>query len=105
MAALTTVSKVGGRIPVGSFFQQTLRVVSATGVASAAEWITKAQIGLDSIVAVVGHATLGITDVGCNFVMNAQGTGVAEGTNKGDLGVETTAALTNNLLVTVLGKP
>lgn len=105
MAALTTVTKVGGRIPDGQFFRQTVRVVTATGVAQAAEWITKAQIGLGEIVAVIGHAVLGTTDVGCNFVMNAQGTGVAEGTNKGDLGVETTAALTNNLLVTVLGKP
>jgi hypothetical protein len=105
MAAFASVTKVGGRIPVGQYFQQTLRVVSATGIAQAAEWIAKASIGLSEIVAVIGHSTLGTTDVGCNFVMNAQGTGVAEGTNKGDLGVESTAALTNNLLVTVLGKP
>jgi hypothetical protein len=104
MAALATITKVGGRRPNGALFEQTVRVGGATGVASATEWIAKADIGLGEIVAVTGFATLGAANVGCNFVMNAQGTGVAEGTNKGDLGVETSAALTNNLLVTVLGK-
>ena len=58
----------------------------------------------------VGGATLSggldanaAVNVGANFVLNAQGTGVAAGTNLGDLGVELSAAAT--LQVTVFGKP
>jgi hypothetical protein len=104
MAALATISKVGGRVPRGQFFEQTVRVGGATGVASATEWIPKASIGLSEILGVAGFAVLGTANVGVNFVMNAQGTGVTAGTNKGDLGVESSAALTDALLVTVFGK-
>jgi len=104
MAALATISKVGGRVRRGQFFEQTVRVGGATGIAQATEWIAKADIGLNEILGIVGFSVLGTTDIGVNFVMNAQGTGVAAGTNRGDLGVETTAALTDGLLVTVYGK-
>jgi hypothetical protein len=42
--------------------------------------------------------------VGANFVLNAQGTGVAAGTNLGDLGIESSKASTV-LEVTVIGRP
>jgi hypothetical protein len=104
MAALATITKIGGRQRRGQFFEQTVRVGGATGVASAVEWIAKADIGFSTILGISGYAVLGTTDTGVNFVMNAQGTGVAADTNPGDLGVESTAALTSGLLVTVYGK-
>jgi hypothetical protein len=104
MAALATITKIGGRVPRGQYFEQTVRVGGATGVASATEWIAKADIGLSLILGVTGFTVLGDTLTDVNFVMNAQGTGVAEGTNGGDLGVESSAALSNELLVTVFGK-
>lgn len=77
---------------------QTFR--ATPGVASATEWIAT---GLSDVIAVVGFAPLGTTLASMNFVKNAQGTGVAENTNRGDLGVESSAAI--EFEVTVIGRP
>ncbi len=59
--------------------------VTPGGPGRALEWFVT---GYSSIVTVVGHAAQGTTVDRFNFIKNARGTGVAEGTNPGDLGVE-----------------
>jgi hypothetical protein len=82
---------------------QTYRT-SALGTAAADEWIAT---GLSWIDCVVGSAVIGATTstVDNAFQLNAQGTGVTEGTNAGDLGVEVTDAGINVIEVTVIGIP
>ncbi len=98
MAALTT-TVLTNRLPVGNLYMQSFRATA--GAAAADEWIVT---GFSWIEAIVGHATIGATDLGMNFTKNARGTGVTEGTNAGDLGVE---QVTGSAVfeVTVLGRP
>ena len=84
-------TQVGDRLPVGREELRTFTVDAATGVAAADEWI---ETGLKTILAVVGwydDGTAGTLDAPA-FVLNAQGTGVAAGTNQGALGIETATA-------------
>ena len=78
---------------------------SALATASATEWIAAADLGMSFLHAVVGFAILGATTstVAPSFELNAQGTDVAEGTNDGDLDIESTDAGINEMQVTVLG--
>jgi hypothetical protein len=78
---------------------------SALGTAAADEWIPAATLGLSNIDAIVGTAVIGATTSTTPpaFMKNAQGTGVAEGTNAGDLGIEITDAGINIIEVTVIG--
>ena len=101
--AVVAHTKTTKRLPVGDRVQQTFRT-SALGTAAADEWIAT---GLSFIEAVVGFAVLGATTstVALAFEKNAQGTGVAGGTNPGDLGIETTDAGINDVEVTVIGRP
>jgi hypothetical protein len=82
---------------------QTYRT-AAIGDASAVEWIAT---GLSWIDAVVGFAVQGTASstTAPNFVLNAQGTGVTEGTNPGDLGIENVASGPDVIEVTVIGRP
>jgi hypothetical protein len=74
------------------------------GAAAADEWIPAATLGLSHIDAIVGNAVIGATQAAatCCFMKNAQGTGVAEGTNEGDLGIEATDGI-DIVEVTVIG--
>ena len=101
--AVLGITKVTARIPVGNRVMQTFRT-SALGTGSATEWIAT---GFSSIDAIVGQAVLGTSGdvITPNFVINAQGTGVAAGVNPGDLGLEVSEAGTNAVLVTVIGIP
>lgn len=101
--AVLTVTEVTDRLPVGNLVQKTFRT-SALGTAAADEWIAT---GLSWIKAVVGLVVIGATTstVSLSVTKNAQGTGVAEGTNAGDLGIESTDAGIDVVEVTVLGLP
>lgn len=101
MAALAA-TKVGDRVPQGRYFEQTFKVGPTNAVAlNATEWFVT---GFSEVVAVVGAATLGTSTSSLNFVKNARGTGVAEGTNPGDVGIE--ASLGSTIAeVTVRGRP
>jgi hypothetical protein len=101
MAALARTD-VHRPLPVGDRMQRTFRV-TVSNLAAADEWV---PTGLSFIDAIIGWAAIGqagIPDAPV-FRKNAQGTGVAEGTNGGDLAIEvvTTAG---TFEVTVLGKP
>jgi hypothetical protein len=82
----------------------TVRTV-ALGTAAADEWIAAATLGLSFIDSIVGCAVIGATTstVALAFTKNAQGTGVAEGTNVGDLGIESTDAGINVVEITLRG--
>ena len=97
MAALSA-TQLGDRGDDGRLAVLTFRS-GTTGVASATEWI---PTGLSEITSLVGSYVEGTATTGTNFVLNAQGTGVAAGTNPGDLAVETAAAAV--VVVTVKGK-
>lgn len=99
MAALTATF-VTKRLPVGDLAQVTF--TCTTGAAAANEWVVT---GLSTISAIIGAVVTGADPQlsTLNFVKNAQGTGVAEGTNHGDLGIESPTAET--IEVTVLGRP
>jgi len=96
-------TEVTKRLPVGDRVMQTFRT-SALGTAAADEWIAT---GLSWIDAVVGLVVIGATTstVQNSVVKNARGTGVAAGTNAGDLGIEVTDAGINVVEVTVIGRP
>lgn len=94
--AVLTATKIGDRRHDGRYVKQTFRVT--TGVAAADEWIAT---GFKQIVTVEGPFVHGAATSGINFVKNARGTGVAENTNAGDLGVEAAAAVV--VEVTVVG--
>lgn len=98
MAALTATLATE-RLPVGNLYMQTFRATA--GAAAADEWIAT---GFSTIVAIVGHAVTGATDLGMNFQRNARGTGVAVDTNPGDLGCEQVTGGAE-FSVTVLGRP
>jgi hypothetical protein len=100
--AVLTVTEPVKRLCVGDKILKTFRT-SALGTASAVEWIST---GLSWIDAVIGIAVIGTTTstVALAVTKNAQGTGVAEGTNPGDLGIESTDAGINVVEVTVLGR-
>lgn len=101
MAVLTT-SRVGERLNLGSYVMMTIRT-SAIGTAQAAEWVVT---GLGWIDAVIGVVVIGATTsaTALSVQLNARGTGVAEGTNPGDLGIETATAGTNVVEITVVGR-
>lgn len=101
--AVLTATIVGDRLPQGRYIQQTVRVTPGAGAAD--EWIAAADLGMSEVVAVLGVVPIGATPslVLPSFTKNARGTGVAEGTNLGDLGIEDTAGSVV-MEVTVLGK-
>jgi hypothetical protein len=100
VAALTPTF-LTGKLPLGHKVTRTFRV-SVTSDAAADEWV---DTGLTYIDAVLGFAVIGqagAVDVPA-FRKNARGTGVAEGTNPGDLAIEVVA--TDLVLeITVIGK-
>lgn len=100
MAALSPTF-LTARIPAGNLLDVTFRV-AITNTGSADEWVVT---GLSSIEAIVGFAVIGTVGVAItpNFRKNANGTGVAEGTNPGNLALECAALAT--LEVTVRGRP
>lgn len=82
---LTNVAK----FPAGQGFM-VVGTASITQAANATEWISAGDLGLKDIVA--GGITPQGTALGnVNVVLNAEGTGVAEGVNPGSLGVECSA--------------
>ena len=95
--AVITATQIGKRQPVGDQFEY-VYLVPVSNTAAADEWIdTPFQTILSAFTQV--NTT---SDRGVNIVLNARGTGVAAGTNGGDLGIEATAA--TNVLVTVRGR-
>jgi hypothetical protein len=103
MAAIAGTVVVG-RQPLGQYELVVIRT-SAIGTAAADEWVAAATIGCSYIRAIIGSVVIGATTStvgGGSFMKNAQGTGVAEGTNPGDLGVESTDAAINVLEITLL---
>jgi len=98
--AVVAVTSQTARVPAGPYWMQTFRATIA-GADAADEWIVT---GFKNIIMVVGDAVLGATEGAKtnNYVKNAQGTGVAAGTNPGDLGIETELAA--DLEVTILGQ-
>ena len=103
MAALSHVQKTA-QIPMGDRVMVTFRVPSTIGTASAVEWIATGLKLIDCVVGFGPSGTAGWTEVPV-FMINAQGSGVTEGTNPGDLGVEVTQATHEDLTVTVIGIP
>ena len=89
-------------LPVGDRVMQTY-LTSALGTASGTEWIATGLSHIDRVLGVVVKGTT-VSTVEPSVHMNARGTDVAEGTNEGDLGIETTDAGINVLEITVLGK-
>jgi len=100
MAALTA-TELTERLPLGNVSVKTFRTTTGSLAAAADEWI---DTGLSEVLAIVGHAVHGIAGATINFVKNAQGTGQAEGSTLGALGIESSAASTV-VEVTVLGRP
>lgn len=107
MAALSFTKKTE-RLPVGNRVLQTFEVT--TTAAAADEWIATGLSWIDAVVegGVIGttpHADVSTSadPVTPNYVLNANGTGVAAGTNAGNLGIETPTAKT--VQVTVIGIP
>ena len=89
--AVIASTEIGRRLPHGTEQVRTYSLDAATGVAAADEFI---NTGMSNIVAVVGwydDGTAGTADAPA-FVLNAEGTGVAAGTNPGALGIETATA-------------
>lgn len=98
MAALSA-TRIGDRVTQDRYVERTVQVT--TGAAAADEWITAADLGMTELVAVVGVVTVGTATSATlpSIVLNAQGTGVAAGTNPGDLGIENTLAGTFQVTV------
>jgi hydrogenase maturation factor len=94
------------RQPMGQYEMVVVRT-SALGTAAANEWIAAKTLRAGRIVAILGCVGIGATALTGhpNFTKNAQGTGVAEGTNMGDLGVEVVGAGDNVLEITLLVVP
>ncbi len=107
MAALTPTYKTG-KLPVGHKVVRTIRA-SITSDAAADEWIDTGLTELDGIIGWAFIGQVAPTQAGAAalevpvFRLNAQGTGVAEGTNGGDLAVEI-ASGDVTIEVTVIGK-
>jgi len=101
MAALTA-TRVGRRKPYGDRFIQAV-VVTIANANAADEWISSASSGFKQIETVLGIVPLGTADIAeaPAVVLNAQGTGVAAGTNAGDLGLEGNAA---DYHITIVGR-
>lgn len=98
MAALTATA-LTSKTPYGEYFERCFSVTVANANA-ADEWIVT---GFKTVIAVTGVVRNG-TAVGANLpaiVKNARGTGVAAGTNAGDLGIEGDAATYE---ITVVGR-
>jgi hypothetical protein len=96
--AVLSATKIGDRIAVGRYFEQTFEV-ALSGTNPADEWIVT---GFDEVVSVVGFAvigTAGLADVPA-FKYNLAGTGGAA--TPGALGMESVTAQT--IHVTVRGK-
>lgn len=100
--AVVAHTKMTRMLPVGDLVLLTIRT-SALGTGSATEWVAT---GLQWIDRVLGVVVIGdtVSSVEPSVHLNARGTVVAEGTNPGDLGIETTDAGINVLEITVLGK-
>ena len=96
MAALTA-TQIGNREVLGdrTRLQFTATIANA---AAADEWIATGMTKLLS----AQVQTTGTTTSGINVVLNARGTGVAAGTNLGDLGIEGVAGC--GVIVTVEGR-
>jgi hypothetical protein len=101
--AVVAHTEVTKRLPVGDRVQQTYRT-SALGTGAADEWIATGLSWIDAVVGAVVIGTAGDA-LTINCVKNARGTGVAAGTNAGDLGVEVSLVGTNVIEVTVIGIP
>lgn len=98
MAALTP-SESTKRLQVGDRVFQTFRV-TVVNLAATDEWV---PTNFSRVDAVVSGAVLGTALANVNFVKNAQGTGVAEDVNPGDVAIESDVA--TDVEVTVIGIP
>lgn len=94
--AAVTVLETFDRIPLGDVWEQTFRVDPGAGAAD--EWL---PTGFSRVLGCRLQAIGTSAGASSNAVLNAQGTGEAEGSSPGDLGIE---ASTGDLFVTVLGR-
>ncbi len=75
------------------------------GTAGNALTIAENGTGITAVDATLSSGADAVADaLGVNFVLNAQGTGVSAGTNRGDLGIESSGA-SSVVEVTVIGRP
>lgn len=85
------------KLPVGNLWMVGGQTAALSGGA-ADEWLARNDLGLDEILGGT-ICPLGATKGSVNVVFNAQGTGVAAGTNKGDFGIESDVAAAHFFLV------
>jgi hypothetical protein len=99
MAAITPTGKVK-KIPLGHGWL-VMGTVVPSGILQAADYVSKDKLGLTRIIS--AQVQLGFANGAsrCCMQLNARGTGVAEGTNLGDLGFQVlgSAAQTINFIV------
>ena len=101
--AVIAATKVGRfEVPgIGQYVVEVWDMTGNTGVGQAAEWIATSA----NEVLAAFFQPKGTVDVKIGVVINAQGTGVAEGTNPGDIGVQTDAAVDDGGFFLVLLRP
>jgi hypothetical protein len=81
---------IRAKVPMGRDWMVMLRVT--TGAAAGDEYISRAAMGLSKIHGAFGTA-VGPTLECPTFVYNSRGTDITEGTNKGDLAIESTSSM------------
>ena len=120
MAAISGVSRIGHRIPVGDRFLQTVTFIPV-GVDSGTEWVAKNDISFSTIDQVMSSTIVNTAFVAApgatytapeqgilddarpvQFQLNAKGTAAAAGSSPGDLGIRFGRIIF--LQVTVLGR-
>lgn len=99
MAELTASLETSPISIANSDFDQVSFRTAATGIAAADEFFVTGYTNVEAILSVV---PVGTAAVGVSAVPNADGTGVTEGDDAGNIGVETTAAATGGVIVTAL---
>lgn len=90
MAKLAIIDGSSLKQRIGGLWMVCVRVL--TGANQAAEWIGAEDIGLSDIISVKTQVVGATTGITTSYMANARGTGVAEGTNKGDVGIEASAS-------------
>jgi hypothetical protein len=79
------------KVPFGNGWLVT-GVTQTVGANQTTEWITAASLGLRRIISAQVTSGRAAVATRVSAALNAQGTGVAEGTNLGDLGIRATSA-------------
>ena len=102
MAAITPEAGSIKKMPFGDGWL-VIGSLDLSGAAQADQWIDKTQTGLDRIISAQLAAGKGTGSPRFCLTLNARGTGVAEGTNPGDLGFEATTDTGNFMTFMIYG--